>query len=188
MMKRAITSILMLGMLAGCGPSALQIQAEIAYYEAVASITKNQAAKPLVRIVPSDPTKAMMMDNVGAIEVYQQVEDKGIQQYVQKDFNEPMWRFFTTMASVVTPWVGAYYMVDAVAGAVGSGTTYNYHNQVAEGATGQFRVTGNTTATGGAATGILDQTSVPTIVKPEVVFAPEPIVVNPEVVNPVIVQ
>jgi len=69
-----------------------------------------------------------------------------------------------------------------------NGTTYNYHNQVEAGATGQFRVTGNTTATGGAATGILDQTSVPTIVKPEVVFAPEPIVVNPEVVNPVIVQ
>ena len=188
MMKRAITLILMLGMLAGCGPSALQIQAEIAYYEAVASITKNQAAKPLVRIVPSDPTKAMMMDNVGAIEVYQQVEDKGIQQYVQKDFNEPMWRFFTTMASVVTPWVGAYYMVDAVAGAVGSGTTYNYHNQVGDNATGQFRVTGNTTATGGSATGIHDQTSVPTIMEPSVhiieqpapviVTQPEPIVIK----------
>lgn len=186
MMKRAITSILMLGMLAGCGPSALQIQAEIAYYEAVASITKNQAAKPLVRIVPSDPTKAMMMDNVGAIEVYQQVEDKGIQQYVQKDFNEPMWRFFTTMASVVTPWVGAYYMVDAVAGAVGSGTTYNYHNQVGDNATGQFRVVGNTSATGGSATGINDATSTPTVVNPvimepsvHIVPQPEPIIVQP---------
>lgn len=173
-------------LLSGCGPTALQIQAEIAYYEAIASISKNQAAKPLVRIVPSDPTKAMMMDNVGAIEVYQQVEDKGIQQYVQKDFNEPMWRFFTTMASVVTPWVGAYYMVDAVAGAVGSGTTYNYHNQVGDNATGQFRVVGNTSATGGPATGISDATSTPTVVNPvimepsvHIVPQPEPIIVQP---------
>jgi len=172
--------------LSGCGPTALQIQAEIAYYEAIASIQKSQAAKPLVRIVPSDPTKAMMMDNVGAIEVYQQVEDKGIQQYVQKDFNEPMWRFFTTMASVVTPWVGAYYMVDAVAGAVGSGTTYNYHNQVGDNATGQFRVVGNTSATGGPATGISDATSTPTVVNPvimepsvHIVPQPEPIIVQP---------
>ncbi len=183
----ALTLIATTFMLSGCGPTALQIQAEISYYEALASIAKNQAAKPLFRIVPSDPNKAIMMDNVAAIEVYQQVADRGIPQYQQKDYSEPAWRFLTAATGIIAPWVGVGVLAHEF-GQMNNGTTYNYHNQVEAGATGQFRVTGNTTATGGAATGILDQTSVPTIVKPEVVFAPEPIVVNPEVVNPVIVQ
>lgn len=174
-------------LLSGCGPTALQIQAEIAYYEAIVSMTKNQAAKPLFRIVPSDPNKAIMMDNVGAIEVYQQVADRGIPQYQHKDYAEPAWRWLTAATGIIAPWVGAGVLAHEF-GQFQQGTSYNYHNQVEAGATGQFRVTGNTTATGGSATGILDQTSTPTVVNPVIVEQPAPIVVNPAVVNPVIVQ
>lgn len=188
MMKRLLTIgcvTLLLATLIGCGPSALQIQAEIAYYEAIASIQKNQAAKPLVRIVPSDPTKAMMMDNVGAIEVYQQVADKSIVQYQQRDYSEPAWRFLTAATGIIAPWVGVGVLAHEF-GQMNNGTTYNYHNEVGAGATGQFRVVGNTSATGGPATGISDATSTPTVVNPvimepsvHIVPQPEPIIVQP---------
>lgn len=186
LMSVAILFLLM-SVVCGCGPSALQIQAEISYYEALASIAKNQASKPLFRIVPSDPNKAILMDNVAAIEVYQQVADRGIPQYQQKDYSEPAWRFLTAATGIIAPWVGVGVLAHEF-GQFQQGTTYNYHNQVEAGATGQFRVTGNTTATGGSATGILDQTSTPTVVNPVIVEQPAPIVVNPAVVNPVIVQ
>ena len=73
MMKRLLTIgcvTLLLATLIGCGPSALQIQAEIAYYEAIASIQKNQAAQPIFTLIATDATKPIVMENVAKIEVY----------------------------------------------------------------------------------------------------------------------
>ena len=173
-------------MMMGCGPTALQIQAEIAYYEALVAIQKNQAAQPIFKIVAQDPTKAIMMDNVAAIEVYAQPSEqsKTITQYVQKDYNEGGWRFATALMSTVTPWVGVGVLAHEFRNMQTGSQTY-YNNNVGQGATGNLRIQGNTSATssgGGAATatGMTDATSTPTIMEPSVhiVEQPSPIVVT----------
>ena len=166
--------IVMMFGLSGCGPTALQIQAEIAYYEALVAIQKNQAAQPIFKIVAQDPTKAIMMDNVAAIEVYAQPSEqsKTITQYVQKDYNEGGWRFATALMSTVTPWVGVGVLAHEFRNMQTGSQTY-YNNNVGQGATGNLRIQGNTSATssgGGAATatGMTDATSTPTVVEPSV--------------------
>ena len=180
--------IVMMFGLSGCGPTALQIQAEIAYYEALVAIQKNQAAQPIFKIVAQDPTKAIMMDNVAAIEVYAQPSEqsKTITQYVQKDYNEGGWRFATALMSTVTPWVGVGVLAHEFRNMQTGSQTY-YNNNVGQGATGNLRIQGNTSATssgGGAATatGMTDATSTPTIMEPSVhiVEQPAPIVVTTE--------
>ena len=180
--------IVMMFGLSGCGPTALQIQAEIAYYEALVAIQKNQAAQPIFKIVAQDPTKAIMMDNVAAIELYAQPSEqsKTITQYVQKDYNEGGWRFATALMSTVTPWVGVGVLAHEFRNMQTGSQTY-YNNNVGQGATGNLRVQGNTSATssgGGAATatGMTDATSTPTIMEPSVhiVEQPAPIVVTTE--------
>lgn len=188
----ALMLIVTMFTLSGCGPSALQIQAEIAFYEAIASIQKNQAAQPIFKITATDPTKAIMMDNVASIEVYAQPSEqaKTIPQYVQRDYNAPAWQFATALVSTVTPWVGVGVLAHEFRNMQTGSQTY-YNNNVGQGATGNLRVQGNTSATssgGGAATatGMTDATSTPTVVNPVIVEQPAPIIVNqPE---PIIVK
>ena len=173
-MKKLLLLIMVAFILAGCGPTALQIQAEIAFYEAIASIQKNQAAQPIFKIIAQDPTKAIMMDNVASIEVYAQPSEqaKTIPQYVQRDYNAPAWQFATALVSTVTPWVGVGVLAHEFRNMQTGSQTY-YNNNVGQGATGNLRVQGNTSATssgGGAATatGMNDATSTPTIMEPSV--------------------
>ena len=184
----ALMLIVTMFTLSGCGPSALQVQAEIAFYEAIASIQKNQAAQPIFKITATDPTKAIMMDNVASIEVYAQPSEqaKTIPQYVQRDYNAPAWQFATALVSTVTPWVGVGVLAHEFRNMQTGSQTY-YNNNVGQGATGNLRVQGNTSATssgGGAATatGMTDATSTPTIMEPSVhiVEQPAPIVVTTE--------
>jgi hypothetical protein len=189
-MKRLILIVMATFILAGCGPSALQIQAEIAYYEAVATIQKNQAAQPVFKMVATDATKPIVIENVATIEVYQQrLDTQPIAQYQQKDYSAPAWQFLGTLVSVATPWIGVGVLAHEFRN-MATGTAYNYNNNVSQGATGNFRVQGNTTSTSSgagasSATGMTDATSTPTVVhadvvpvEPVIVPAPEPIIVK----------
>lgn len=185
----AVLMIVVFGMI-GCGPTALQMQGEVAYYQAIAAVTKSQSkeSNPLVRIKVADPTKPI---NVELIEVFAPPPPQYgplVSQYQQKDYSEPAWRFLGTLASIGLPWLGAYSIIHDIKGMAGN--NYNYTNQVAEGATGSFRVQGNTAVTSSGAgaataTGMMDNTSTPTVVHADVVPTevvvvpqPEPIVVK----------
>lgn len=186
MIKRLLGLLVILILFTGCGPSALQIQAEIAYYEALATMQKNQAATPVFMMVATDQTKPIILENVAKIEVYGQPSEsmKTIPQYQHRDYSEPFWRVIGTVATVAAPVVASGVVLHGIKGLVGGGSTY-YTNNVGQNASGNFRVQGNTTATssgGGAATatGMNDATSTPTIMEPSVhiVEQPAPIVVT----------
>jgi hypothetical protein len=196
MIKRLLGLLVILILFTGCGPSALQIQAEIAYYEALATMQKNQAATPVFMMVATDQTKPIILENVAKIEVYGQPSEsmKTIPQYQHRDYFEPFWRVIGTVATVAAPVVASGVVLHGIKGLVGGGSTY-YTNNVGQNASGNFRVQGNTTATssgGGAATatGMNDATSVPTVVEqpsPIIVEQPAPIIVEqpaPIVVTP----
>lgn len=165
---------LFLATMVGCGPTALQIQAEIAYYEAQAAIMNNQIKSPVFTLVATDATKPIILENVAKIEVYGQSSEslKPIPQYAHKDYSEPFWRWMGIAAMVAAPVVASSTALHEAGKLIGGGSTY-YNNNVGQGATGNFRVQGNTSATssgGGAATatGMTDATSTPTVVEPSV--------------------
>lgn len=181
----------------GCGPTALQMQGEVAYYQAVAAITRSNndsktATMPLVRIQVADPSKPI---NVESIEVFAPPQPQNgplLAQYQHRDYNEAGWRFLTAATGIIAPWVGVGVLAHEF-GQMGNGAQTYYNNNVGAGATGNLRVQGNTSVTSSGsgtatATGMTDATSTPTVVKPEVVVVeqPQPVIVNqPE---PIIVK
>jgi hypothetical protein len=185
--------LLILATLIGCGPTAVQIQGEIAYYEMLATIQKNQAKTPIFTMIATDATKPIILENVAKIEVYAQPTDnKAIAQYTHKDFGEPFWRFMGTAVMVAAPIASAGIVLHEATKLVGGSSNF-YTNNVGPNSTGNFRVQGNTSATssgGGAATatGMSDATSTPTVMEPSVhvlepsvhiVEQPAPIIVTP---------
>ena len=177
--------LLILATLIGCGPTAVQIQGEIAYYEMLATIQRNQAKTPIFTMIATDATKPIILENVAKIEVYAQPDtNKTIAQYTHKDYSEPFWRWMGTAVMVAAPIASAGIVLHEATKLVGGSSNF-YTNNVGANATGNFRVQGNTTSSssgGGAstATGMSDATSTPTIMEPSVhiVEQPAPIVVT----------
>ncbi len=186
----AVLMIVVFGMI-GCGPTALQMQGEVAYYQAVAAITKNQekGANPLVRIKVADPSKPI---NIESIEVYAPPQPQNgplLAQYQHRDYNEAGWRFLTTLAGVAVPWIGVGVLAHEFKTMNNGASTY-YNNNVGTNSTGNFRVQGNTTTTSSGAgaataTGMTDSTSTPTVVHADVV--PTEVVVVPPA-EPIVVK
>lgn len=185
--------LLILVCLVGCGPTAVQLAAEKEFYTAQREFIQQQKATPIFEIVASDPTKAIMMDNVAKIVVYAQPKDgEKLTQYQHKDYAQPWLNLTGQVLSIAVPWIGAAMIVNSVKDMV-SNDTFNYNQTVSGQSTGTMRV-GSTTPTSAiygnsnTVTGYHEAVSDPTVVRPEVVFQPEPMVVNPVVVNPVVVQ
>ena len=160
----------------GC-MTANQLEAEKSFY-AMLSAKQAQASTPLFEMVAKDKAKPIILNNVARLTVFAPPSNTTpLTQYVQKDYAQPWINFFSSVATVAVPWIGAASIVNSMKD-MGSVTNVTGNaNKV--GATNS-NVYGN-----GNYTGHIDQTSKPTVVNPLVV---DPLVVNPVVVNPVIVK
>jgi len=161
-----------------------QLKAEVAFYNAATSTQANKQASPLVDIEVGDPTQPI---NLKSIRVFAPPSpNEQIRQYVQTDYARP----WLNIVSSAIPLLGTWGIVKAVGDAVNSsgGTSYN-QSISGTGNTASLTTTGPTNMSligdGNVAGGIVDQTSVPTVVDPLVV---NPTIVHPEVVNPVVVD
>jgi len=196
-MRKLALLALMIFALVGCQPSAAMLEAEIAYYEYTADIMKAQAApqKPILEIRAMDPTKDMVFSNVASITVYATPNPKEgplMPQYRQVDYSAPWIPAFTGVAAGLIGVGGIWATTHELGKYWTSGTNYNMYGQGSS-----VKVQGGTTAniSGGttANVGATDATSIPTVVKPEVVVVeqPAPVIVPTEVVTqpaPVVVQ
>lgn len=180
-MKKLLLLIIMF--MVGCGPSLQQLEGEKAFYAMLQSKVNN----PMVKIKIADPT---LPANIESIEVWS--PEKNIAQYQHVNYAAPWISLVQSALSIGMPWLGAALIVGQVKD-MSSSDSYQYNQNVSGQSTGTMRV-GSTTPTSAiygnsnSVTGYHEAVSEPTVVKPEVVYQPEPLVVNPTVVNPVVVQ
>ncbi len=196
-MRKLALLALMIFALVGCQPSAAMLEAEIAYYEYTADIMKAQAApqKPILEIRAMDPTKDMVFSNVASITVYATPNPKEgplMPQYRQVDYSAPWIPAVTGIAAGVIGVGGIWATTHELGKYWTSGTNYNMYGQGSS-VKVQGGTTSNITSSTTGAVGATDATSIPTVVKPEVVVVeqPAPVIVPTEVVTqpaPVVVQ
>lgn len=187
-MKRVIGLCLCLGLmvLAGCGLSTNQLQAEQAYYDML-KVTMAAAGPPvpIVDIKVADPTKPI---NLESIKVYLPQPKKDPAQYVQINYDADGWRMLGQVLSIGIPVYGMYRMADSLVNAgLGASTTYN-QNVTGTGNSALVKTAGSTVVGGNIGNsamvaGSIDQTATPTIVT-----QPPPLVVPTQVVDPVVVD
>lgn len=170
--------------LAGC-MTANQLEAEKAYYEHLTAISAAQQARPLFKMIATDATKPIIMENVAALEVYAPPAlNEYARQYQHRDFTPawvpPILQGATTVGLVYGLGWGFKKVLDS-----GNGATYN-QNVTGTGNTATIRQAGNTSLSGGITGnsnmvgGMIDNTSPPTVMEPSVyiVEQPAPVIVT----------
>ena len=199
-MKRLICILMVLTLLPffqACQPTAAMLDAERDYYRYNAEIMKARSVpnKPLLEIRAMDPKKDMVFSNVASIVVYappQQGEQVFIPQFRQVDYSAPWIPAVTGIAAGVIGVGGIWATTHELGKYWTSGTNYNMYGQGSS-VKVQGGTTSNITSSTTGAVGATDATSIPTVVKPEVVVVeqPAPVIVPTEVVTqpaPVVVQ
>lgn len=186
--KSVLILIAIMFMLTGCGPTKDAYLAETSYYQALQAIVAQQTSNPvLLEIKAKDASKDIVLSNVESIVVYQpQMPQNGplIPQYKHEDFNAKWIPVALGLGTAAISVGGMGYLAHEL-GKWATGTNYNMYGQGS-----QVKIQGGTTAnvtqSGGSLgqVGPTDATSVPTVVKPEVVVVEQP---APTVVNPVVV-
>jgi len=173
--------LLLLLPLMGC-MTANQLAAEKAFYEAKIAMNKAVQAQPVFEMLASDLRQPIVLWNVSAIRVFQTPSglNDTLHQYVQRDYAQP----WLNLLGAGLPWLGAWGIVRAV-GDIAGGNSTTYNQSISGQSTGQFRVMGDLqpgviTGSGNMVGGMIDQTSVPTIVNqpaPVIVEQPAPVVI-----------
>ena len=160
-MKRIIFVILAALALSGC-MTANQLAAEKSYYEAMATMQKAREAQPIFVMEAAQAGKPIVLENVASIKVYSAgpAIETVLRQYQHRDFT-PSW--VAPLANVLTPFAALYGGSLLLKQAGGASYT-----QTVSG-TGNVAAASNPYATFGVS-------------PPTVVHAPDPVVVNPEVV------
>lgn len=182
-MKRLLTGLAMALVLTGC-MTANQLEAEKAYYEHLTELAAAQQSKPIFKLIATDATKPIILENVAALEVFAQPQpNEFARQYQHRDFTPawvpPILQGATTVGLVYGMGWGFKKVLDS-----GNGATYN-QNVTGTGNTATIRQAGNTTLSGGIAGnsnmvgGMIDNTSTPTVMEPSVhiVEQPAPVIV-----------
>ena len=168
-MKRWVWLLLLFPLLTSC-MTANQLAAEKSFYEMLIAVQANRA--PMLDIKIADPTKPA---NIERIIVNMPSSQEAIRQYVQVNYAQP----WLNLLGAGLPWLGAWGIVKAV-GDIAGGNTTTYSQSISGQSAGQFRVMGdltpgNITGSGNMVGGMIDQTSIPTIVEqpaPVVIYAP----------------
>lgn len=169
--------------LMGCGPSKNQLMAEQSFYDAKVAMSNRMSSQPIFEMTAGDPTQPIVLQNVSALRVFQLPVSGGnddFRQYQHVDYAAKWVSLIGTTVSVAAPWLGVWGVVHEVAGmATTSGPTYN-QSVTGKGNTAQLRTVGDVTTgniKNSTVGGVIDQTSVPTIVE-----QPAPLIVEPSVV------
>lgn len=188
-----VAGMFLLATLTACQPTAAMIEAEKAFYQAQVEIAKNRnGGNPvLLEIKAQDATKDMVFSNVASITVFappSKDDAVGPTQYRQVDYSAPWVSVAGGILGMATIAAGGVYLAHELKG---FGGNVNY---TTSGQNSPIKTTGSTSANvSGGTTGNFggDYTATPTVVEqppPVVLTQPEPVVVNPAVVNPVVVQ
>lgn len=186
MMKKLLLIVGLAALCAGCMTDR-QLQAEKAFYSHMTAVAKAQQSQPLVKITPAKPGDPILIENLGAIEVFSPPPPLGdfARQYQHRDFTPAWVPPVISAVSTVGMIYGVGYSIKKALDA-GSGTSY-YQNISGTGNTATIRQAGSTTLSGGIAGnsnmigGMIDNTADPTVVKVD------PFIVEPFVVDPVLV-
>jgi len=172
-MKRLAWLLLLFPLLTSC-MTKNQLLAEQAFYDAKVAMNKAVQAQPIFEMLAADLKQPIVLMNVAAIRVFQTPSNSGdtLHQYVQRDYAQP----WLNLLGAGLPWLGAWGIVKAV-GDIAGGNSTTYNQSISGQSTGQFRVMGDLqpgviTGSGNMVGGMIDQTSVPTIVPTEVVVVP----------------
>jgi hypothetical protein len=172
-MKKLLIAPLVLLLLIGCGPT---------------TFTANkQQSTPLFEIIAQNQDKPMIFDNVARIVVYTPPPSNGpvLQQYQHRDYAQPWIGLLGNVLSVAVPWVALGFIANSFKDMTHS-TSYN-QSISGTGNTATIRTsgnmsTGNITGNSNQTGGLIDNTSVPTIVTqpaPIIVEQPAPVIVQP---------
>lgn len=171
--------------LMGC-MTANQMASEQNYYSMLSAIATSYQAQPLVRITPAKEGEAMVFNNVKSIEVFSPpppISDFA-KQYAHRDFT-PAW--VGPAISALAPLGYLYGSAMLVKEATANVGATNYTQTISgTGNTATIRQAGNTSLTGGLTGnynqigGMIDNTSVPTVVlqpAPVIVTQPPPVII-----------
>jgi len=183
-MKRLIWLVLLCFPLLTSCMTANQLAAEKSFYEAKVAMSRQVAAQPIFEMLAADLKQPIVLQNVAAIRVFQTPTGSNdtLNQYVQRDYAAP----WLNILGAGLPWLGAWGIVKAV-GDIAGGNYTTYNQSISGQSTGQFRVMGDLnpgviTGSGNMVGGMIDQTSVPTVVEqpaPIIIEQPPPVIVPP---------
>ena len=182
-MKRLIIIFpLILSLLSGCGPTLNQLKGEEAYYAARVAMSKQADSVVLFEMTAKNANKPIVLENVAAIKVFAppiNTNGDSLMPYPHKDYVQP----WLNVLSMAVPWLGAWGIVSSTANAMkemGTSTTMNISG---DGNTSHIAgpVNNTLTGTGHVAGGIVDQTH------PAQVVIPPVYIVNPVIVDPVVI-
>jgi len=183
--------LLIVVFMVGCQPSHDMLEAEKAYYAAYAGLNTTGESRPLFELRAQDPSKDIVLQNVQSIIVYAPtVPQNGplVPQYKQHDYGAAAIGAVRDITLGLAPWGAVAYGFRRLGDAVSSDVT-TYNQNVSGQSSGTMRVGAVTPTTaiysgsGNTITGYNEAVS-----KPEVVYQPEPLVVPTQVVNPVVVN
>jgi len=167
--------LLLLLPLMGC-MTANQLAAEKSFYQAKIDMNKAVQAQPVFEMIAADLKQPIVISNVAAIRVFQTPSGSNdtLHQYQQKDYAQP----WLNLIGAGLPWLGAWGIVKAV-GDIAGGNSTTYNQNVSGQSTANMKVTGDfapgiITGNNNVVGGMVDQTSVPTVV-----YQPTPIIVPP---------
>jgi hypothetical protein len=107
------------------------LDAEKSYYQmmtAIKTAQMQQASQPIFRLTPAKPGEPVIIQNLGALEIYQQIQtDKTLPpQYVHQDFGV---KAVVNVAAAAVPYAGIYGVGKVIADAVKSNVT-NYNQSI----------------------------------------------------------
>ena len=159
-----------------------KLAAEKAYYEAAVQMQRQQGANPLVKIIPAEKDKPIVMHNVASFTVFAPpLPTNGplLPQYVHRDYAAP----WLNVLGMAVPWFGAWGIVKAVAdiphvnSSTVTTTNTNSLNSTPTTYSNVVSGSGNMASVGGVAT---QATAPPTVVTqpaPVVITQPAPVIV-----------
>jgi hypothetical protein len=195
-------SVLLAVLLCGGCMTKNQLEAERLFYEAKIAMSKQVASQPIFEMVAADVKSPIILQNVAALRVFQIPGGGGsdnLTQYIQRDYAAPWLQFFGTLLAPIAPAYFAYQSTRSFTEALGKTGNITNTNNTINGNENTLKNAGNVTleasnsgmgnlTVGGPIGGIIDSTSVPTVVTqpaPTIVTQPPPVIIEippPEIV------
>ena len=173
-MKKLLWLLLLIPLM-GC-MTANQLAAEKSYYEAMVAMRTQQASQPIFEMTPAIKGEPIILSNIKSFKVFAPPmnSNEPLRQYVQKDYVQP----WLNVLGAAVPWLGVWGVSSAIIGGMKDmGTTTNMN---VNGTGNSGSIVGPThnavSGTGHYVGGTIDTTHPAQVVNPVIV---DPVIVQP---------